>query len=197
MTVAAPEFLEKEAVQSWRDYFARVDALCSALTARQKRDIQMEVKAHLLESLVHSSGASEIDRLRAAMVRLGSPDAFVPGWVADSLLSDSIPGEGIRSLWQLLKWNARRGISRLLASLALGFGYFVAFYLFVMASLKPIFPENVGLITTGDGLTFLGYVDSTEMVDHLGYWLVPLGFGLSFFLIWFLGRMVGRLSRED
>ena len=195
MTTPAPEFREKDGRQAWTDYFLRVDSLCSALTARQRRDIQLEIKAHLLESYVHPSKGSESERLRAAIERLGSPDAFVPGWVEDRLLYDAAPGGSVRSLWQLLRINAVRGATHLMASLALGFGYLVAFYLFIMAALKPVFPDNVGLITTGNGLTFLGYVDSPEMVDHLGYWLVPLGLILSFSLVWFLGRMVKYLSR--
>ena len=102
----------------------------------------------------------------------------------------------MRSLWLLLGLNAKRGLRHLLTSLALGLGYFLAFYLFVMAALKPVFPDNVGLITTANGLTFLGYVDSPEMNDHLGYWLVPLGFVLALAMVWFLGLMIKRLARS-
>ncbi len=195
MTGSAPEFREQDAQQAWTQYFLQVDSLSSALTARQRRDIRLEITAHLLESYVLRSEESESERLRVAIERLGSPAEFVPGWVEDRLLHDAAPGSGVRSLLQLLKLNARRGATHLLASLALGFGYLLAFYFFFVAALKPVFPDNVGLISTGDGFTALGYIDTPEMVDLLGYWIMPLGFIISFSLIVFLDRMLQRFSR--
>jgi hypothetical protein len=56
-------FTSQSAQDLWVNYLHRVDALCGVLDQRQRADIQMELKAHLLESYVQLNEGDETDPL--------------------------------------------------------------------------------------------------------------------------------------
>ncbi len=191
----APRFADPAAKQLWNEYFARVKALCRPLRLGPATDIGSEIKAHLLESYIQQGEGSEIERLQAAMARLGEPEDFVPTWVQDRLEAATQPGSGVRDLISLLRLNAARGLRQLLFSLILGGGYLVAFWLFIVAILKPIFPANMGLFRLSDGWIILGYVSGEPKQDLLGYALIPLALGMAVGIQVLLGKLVRRFAK--
>jgi len=194
--IESPAFSNSKAAELWRDYFSRVDRLCGPLSERQRQDIVLEIKAHLLESMLASELADDLERLNMAIKRFGDPDDFVPSWVEDRLRLATEPGTGVRNLYRLLRLNARKGVAHLLISLLFGFCYMLVFYLFTMAILKGIFPDNIGFYTSSGGVPFIGFVDSEDFTEHLGWWIIPFGLASSAVLLQLLSRLLNRFYRQ-
>lgn len=152
----------------------------------------LEIKAHLLESLLGSNRAGEAERLADAIDRMGDPHDYVPGWVEERLQLAAESGTGIRSLYRLMRFNALKGVRHLMVSLLMGLCYMLVFYLFFMSLLKLTFPENIGFYTSAGGIPFLGFVDAQGFNEHLGWWLVPLGLVTSIALLFVLTRLINR-----
>ena len=87
-------FKDQVAQQIWNDYLSQVEHLCVMLNQRQTADIQMELRAHLLESYTQLSSGSEAERIQSAIKKLGQPSEFIPLWVEERLLEGTMPGSG-------------------------------------------------------------------------------------------------------
>jgi hypothetical protein len=192
----SPSFSDPKAADLWRAYFARIDRLCHPLNTRQAQDIILEIKAHLLESLLEDDKDDDLVRLESAIRRLGEPEEFVPSWVEDRLRLATEPGSGLRNLFNLFRLNAGKGLQHLLISLLFGFCYMLVFYLFSMAIFKGIFPDNIGFYTSPNGIPFIGFVDAEQFTEHLGWWLIPIGLSASAALFWLLSWMIERFHRR-
>ena len=196
MKLQAPPFSDPKATELWRQYFSRVARLCDPLSEQQRQDIILEIKAHLLESLLEAEQTDDLEKLESAIGRLGDPDDYIPSWVEDRLRLATEPGSGLRNLYRLLRVNARKGINHLLISLFLGFCYMLVFYLFTMAVLKGVFPENIGFYTSPGGIPFIGFVDAEDFTEHLGWWLIPIGLAVSIGIMWMLSLLLEKLQHR-
>ncbi len=188
----SPTFTEKQAQKIWTDYLQKVEGLCGLLNRRQKADIQMELKAHLLESYVQMDTGDEVSRIAAAIAKLGQPQKFIPLWVEERLLDGAQPGSSTRNLFFLLRSNAVKGIKQFVFSMAVGFGYLLSFYFFIMSVMKIFFPDHIGLYLSSSGIPFLGYVDAEGFTELLGYWLIPVGLGTAVFFQFLLNKLIRR-----
>lgn len=189
MTESTPTFTSTHSRETWDKYQDRVEKLAGALAAPQRRDMLLEIRAHLLESMLRGEG-DESQRLEQAIAQLGRPEEFVPGWVEERLSQAADPALMMRSRWQLLRLDATRGLLGLLRSIALGFGYMLVFYSFVMFILKILFPENVGLFVLPNGVPLVGYADAEGISELLGWWFLPISLLLGVVLFWWLNRRV-------
>ena len=187
-----PTFTENQAQEIWTDYLQQVEGLCGLLDKRQKADIQMELKAHLLESYIQMDTGDEVSRISAAIAKLGQPRTFIPLWVEERLLDGAQPGSSTRNLFFLLRSNAVKGMKQFAFSTVVGFGYLLSFYFFIMSVMKVFFPDHVGLYLSSSGIPFLGYVDAEGFTELLGYWLIPVGLGTAAFLQFLLNRLIRR-----
>lgn len=187
-----PTFTDQQAQQLWSDYLRQVDNLCGLLNQRQKNDIQMELRAHLLESYIQLNTGDEVSSIKAAIHRLGNPSEFIPLWVEDRLLEGALPGSSTRNLLKLLKVNALKGIRQFVFSMLIGFGYLLTFYFFIMSVLKLFFPQHIGLYLSSSNVPFIGYVDAEGFTELLGFWLVPLGVITALALQLFLNKILTR-----
>jgi hypothetical protein len=169
----APSFERSATVRLWDAYMSRAEALTRPLTGSQRRDILLELRAHLLESMLDQPG-DESERLQQAQQRLGEPEAFMPDWVEGRLEHSADPGLVLHSHWQLLKLSAARGLRGLANSMLYGFGHMIVFYCFALAILKVIFPDNIGWYTAPAGWPIAGYVDAEGFTEHLGWWFIPI-----------------------
>lgn len=189
---AASHFKDTATRDLWTGYLQQVQHLSKVLDSRQREDIEMEIKAHLLEGFIQSQADQEVERLQQAIQRLGEPETFIPQWVEDRLLEGAQPGNGMRNLFRLIRVSSVKGIRHILVSLALGLAYMFSFYLFSMAVLKVFFPDNVGFYLSPQGIPMIGYVDSEIFTEVLGNWLIPVFLMVSIVLLWVLSRFVGR-----
>ncbi len=187
-----PTFTQKHAQEIWTDYLRQVERLCGLLDKRQKADIQMELKAHLLESYIQLDSGDEVDRIGAAIAKLGQPSEFIPLWVEERLLDGAQPGSSTRNLFFLLRSNAAKGVKQFAFSMTVGFGYLLSFYFFIVSVMKVFFPDHVGLYLSSAGIPILGYVDSEDFVELLGLWLIPVCLGTAIFLQFLSNRLIRR-----
>jgi len=185
-------FKDQVAQQIWTDYLGQVEQLCVMLNQRQTADIQMELRAHLLESYTQLSSGSEAERIQSAIKKLGQPSEFIPLWVEERLLEGTMPGSGTRNLVKLFKINALKGVKQFVFSMLIGFGYLLAFYFFLSAVLKIFFPEFIGVYLSPSNILFIGYVDSEGFTELLGYWLIPVGFGVAVSLQMIMNKILTR-----
>ena len=192
-----PPFTQEKAQQIWKDYLQQVNDLCGLLDKRQKTDILMELKTHLLESYIQLDSGDEVSRITAAINKLGQPAEFIPLWVEERLLDGVQPGSSTRNLVHLLKINAVKGMGQFLFSMMLGLGYLLSFYFLSMSILKFFFPVEIGLYLSPTGIPLLGYVVAEDFTELLGYWLIPLGLAIGIFLPMLLNQWLRRrISRN-
>jgi hypothetical protein len=92
----------------------------------------------------------------------------------------------LHSRWQLLRLNAARGFRGLMKSILHGFGHMLVFFSYLLAILKPFYPDNVGLFTSPGGWPFIGFVDAGGFEEHLGWWFVPAAIIFGTALLWLL-----------
>ena len=189
-------FTSHVAQDLWVSYLDRVDALCGSLDLRQRTDIQMELKAHLLESYILLKDGDEATRISAAINKLGQPEEFIPLWVEERLLDGAQVGSSARNLVRLFKINVFKSIRQFVVSMLMGFGYLLSFFLFITAIMKLFFPQHIGLYISNTGIPIIGYVDSAEFTELLGYWLTPIGLVLAIALQWFLNRLLRRRGTQ-
>lgn len=188
------KFQDRVTVKLWRNYFKRVQRVLKPLPQDQKKDIVLELQSHLLEKMIRIPSGAEAERLLEAMEQLGEPEEYLQSIVADRLILNAtksyLPGD----LMGGLAYRLRINIKQALLSLAFGLGYFISFLFLLMAGLKFVMPNRVGLFEKADGTMVLGILEaSNNFHDVLGYWIVPIGLTIFIFSYIILTKLL-RLS---
>lgn len=189
-----PTFEDSASQKLWDEYFVAVQNCSQRLNERQQKDMEMEIKAHLLEAFAMGSG-DESERLSNALNRLGEPSEYVPLWVEERLLNESQPFSSLHNLYHLSLLNARKGLGRFALSILFGLGYVLSLVLIFTSIFKLFYPENIGFYTSPEGLPILGYVEGEGFKEHLGYWLVPIGMVVGVSLQLLLNKLIRRFMR--
>lgn len=164
-----------------------------------------EVESHILERLARIEGAiDEKTAVESVLQHLGPPMKVAQAFAAEITFEEAVatgrPVPVLRALW--LVATTLQGF---VAALVLLVGYALGLGLIIVAALKPIFPQNVGLILRDGVPTAFGAVSSVgpgmEVVG--GYGLIPLslfaGVGALLlthrlaraFVAWWRGRLKG------
>lgn len=189
-------FTDEQAQQIWSEYLTDVDSLCGLLNKRQKADILMELRAHLLESYIQLNMEDEVSGIQSAIEKLGQPEEFIPLWVEERLLDGSQPGSSVNNLLKLIRVNATKGLKQFIVSMSLGFGHLLSFYFFIMSIMKLIYPENIGLYVSENGIPFIGYVDAVGFQELLGNAFVPIVLTMTAILQLLLNHWMRRQFRN-
>lgn len=187
---------------------ARIDAYLmnlrrtlGELPPEEVNEILREIRGHILER-AEAAGDLSDERLVAILKALGRPEDIGPLYQAESLIararSSFSPSLILRTT---LRW-AMVSVFGCVAFLAGMFGYLTAAALFVIAVLKPIFPDRVGawLGPHGFSMGMMGIDEGAGSVEVLGWWIIPVSLiggvaflvGTSRFLRWLLRFAVRR-----
>lgn len=183
-----PTFNDPAAARIWRDYFAEVDRLLASVGDADRAELRADLETHLMDSFAEGDG-SEVDRLASAIGRLGRPGEYLRPIIAEQLLERGTrsyaPAPIARGLYHSLKLGSTRAV--VAAGFALGYIMLAVFAL--MAVLKPVWGDHVGLFREPDGKVSFGIVaNATGAVELLGLWIIPIALLLTTLLYIVLTR---------
>ena len=145
------------------------------MPAEVAKDAIREVESHIRERLAPmEAAADEKAALEQVLNHLGSPMKVAQAYAAEITFDEAVatgrPLPILRALWMV-----STTVSGFFAALAIFVGYALGGGLMVVAVLKPIFPQNVGLVLLDGVPVALGAVSSlgpgVEVVG--GYGLIP------------------------
>ena len=165
----------------WHQYDKRLQFILRRINRKEKEELLLEIKSHILESFRQNPAELEEERLLNAIDRLGEPEIFLRPLIADKYLSRASRTLNPKDVIKGLYFSFITGIKKAIISFFLGFGYIVVSVLALTAVLKPFFPNYVGLLLFNDGSMTAGiaFNSSGVKIDYLGYWYIPVAAGLA------------------
>jgi uncharacterized membrane protein len=171
-------------------YLAALRKQLRELLDEDAKDIVEEIRAHILDK---TSGNDSAAAVSETLVALGSPEELAGRYRTEELLQRAQAARsGAFLLRSLMRWATLSfvGIIVFLTSVV---GYCLGGCLFIIATLKLIWPSGTGLWKTvnGDsswslGLGFSNHPGTGQ--ELLGWWLLPIGFILGAGLIFLTFR---------
>jgi len=184
-------FEDSNSIKIWKNYFKRVDKIIAVLDKNSQNETKMELHDHLYNSYLEQEGKEEVGKLLTAIERLGEPDDFLKPIVSEKLLREGSKTLSPKTLFKGLLYNVSGSIKNLFTTLFFSFGYLVTFIFGLMSFLKFVIPEKVGLFIWPDGSWNFGIVKSTKGAEELfGFWIVPIGLLVAFFLYYLLTQIL-------
>ena len=105
--LSSPNFDQPESATLWNAYFSRVEKLTQPLAKPQRRDILMEIRAHLLESMLDietacgrvRAGTGAARTLDLDLILYGDETIDEPGWSCLIRGSGNASSSSSRSPW--------------------------------------------------------------------------------------------------
>ncbi len=188
-------------------------SLATFLPRDSVRDAVREIDSHLRDRI---AAATPVPNERAALEKilseLGPPLRVAQGYSIERTVDEAvITGKLLviaRAVWHV----AMSTVTGFFAGCALFIGYLGGVVFIVLAGMKPIFPDNVGVwvpdASISDGIDIgwrAGVYVAGSRHEHLigGYWVIPIfvivGLGMLFvthrgarkFLVWWRRRQPG------
>jgi uncharacterized membrane protein len=161
-----------------------------------KEDVVSEIRSHIVDRLEDTSRPMD-EIIDQTLTGLGNPEALASRYQSEGLLRRaSASMSPLLLLRATLRW-AMTGVGGFMVFFALVIGYSLAFAFYVCAFLKPIFPENVGLWLSANGLN-MGFHTSSDPAGQelLGIWLAPVALFLGCLSIIGTTKLVRVLIRK-
>lgn len=178
-------------------YLADVRAALGGVPPAARDDLILELAAHCDDLARDATGRSAIERMRAALTRMGAPAVLAAslGTPGASSASVAIPAAGGAA--RVRPSTARTFPAHVASMLRAGARtavVVVAAVLLLLALLKPFLPDNAGFFLYENGGFALGLTDhdGRRPWDPLGLWFVPLAATASFWAL----RRVRRTSAD-
>jgi len=141
------------------------------------QDALREIESHIRERVEQTeSMPNEQAALERVLGELGPPlrvaQAYSTEMTVDEAVTTGRMGAIARALWQL----ATTTVGGFFATLGLCVGYVTGAACVMVAALKPIFPENVGLfVVNGIPRSFGALLDPPAGTEVWGgYWVIPI-----------------------
>jgi len=157
-------------------------SLKSFLPGELVRDAVREIESHVRERVAAHDGApNEREALEKILKELGPPLRVAQAYSAERIIDEAVATGRVvamvRALWHL----AVTTIGGFLVGLALLTGYFVGLGFLMVAAIKPLFPQNAGIITKNGWPVGFGaqFPAPAEPVAG-GYWIIPISLILGF-----------------
>ena len=180
-------------------------SLASFMPGDAAKDSIREVESHIRERMARvDAAADEKAALERVLDHLGAPMKVAQAYAAEITFDEAVATGRPLPIFRAL-WHVATSVQGFFAALGLFIGYAAGVGFIAVAALKPIFPQNVGLIVrngipVGIGATF-PIPPGTEVMG--GYALIPLflitgAVILAFthrlarnFVAWWRGRLKG------
>jgi uncharacterized membrane protein len=140
------------------------------------RDAVREIESHVRERVAAADGSpNEREALERILGELGPPLRVAQAYSAERLIDEAVTTRRVvpiaRAVWHL----AASTVRGFLVAFALLNGYLVGVSFLVVAALKPIFPQNVGILMRSGWPVGLGAQFGSSNVETVrgGYWIIP------------------------
>ena len=174
-----PAFADAAARLRWNAYFADVDRLL-ARAGGEAAELRGDLETHVADSMAAASGGSELERLDAALSRLGQPADYLRPLLADQLIERGTRTYSPVTIARGLSQSILAGSRRAVIALGFGFGYLLLAIFAGMAILKPLWGEHVGVFRNANGTVSAGIVSSADGAQELlGWWSIPIALLLA------------------
>ena len=163
------------------------------------RDAVREIESHVRERIGASDGApNEHEALEKILRELGPPLRVAQAYSAERVIDEAVTTGRLvpiaRAIWHV----ATTTVIGALVGIALFTGYAMGVGFLVVAALKPVFPNNVGLLVVNGIPRSFGAQFPTPpgAVVYGGYWVIPLSIACGFAVLALTHRAARRfLSR--
>ncbi|MDE3155777.1 MAG: hypothetical protein KGN76_11780 [Acidobacteriota bacterium] len=171
-------------------------SLRGALPRDVADDAAREVSGHIAERIAETEPVpDERQALERLLAEVGSPLRVARAYSAELTLDEAVTTGRLVPVMRGLLHAATTTAAGFCCVLGLLVGYAVGIGLLLVAFLKPIFPDNVGLITVNGIPHALGaqFPLPPGAVVQGGYWIVPIALVLGFAALVVTHRMAQRL----
>lgn len=188
----------RTAAEMLNAYLHRLRWALSALPSEDREEILQETRAHFVE---RGEGAADPERVYVeTAARFGAPEDYARRFLDNYRISIAVAeGSGFAMLPQALRLTGR-GIVGFGGFVFFAMLYLLAVALVVVAIVKLVFPEHVGLWYAPEiGVYGMGFVDTytaTRTTERLGYWIIPLNVFLALLLYRITTTMLNRYLRS-
>ena len=138
--------------------------------------VRADLERHIVDSLADQpSSSTELERLDAALARLGRPVDYLQPLIADALLERGTRTYAPTLIARGLTHAVLAGSTRAATAVVFALGYALLAAFTAMILLKPVWGDHVGLFRRADGLMGFGILaDTTGARELLGLWLIPI-----------------------
>jgi uncharacterized membrane protein len=152
------------------------------------QDALRELEAHVRERIEQvGSMPNEQAALERVLGELGPPlrvaQAYASEMAVDEAITTGSPRAVVRALWRL----ATTTVTGFAVGMALFVGYVCGVAFLAVAALKPLFPQNVGLIVVDGVPRSFGALFPLPAGAEVwgGYWVIPIcvSIGLGFLVL--------------
>jgi uncharacterized membrane protein len=152
-------------------------SLLTFLARAQADDVVREIHSHILERAAETEPVpNEKDALERILAHLGSPHAVARAYSAEMAAEEAVVTGHVLAVGRALLHLGAAGVRGFFTVIALCIGYTVGAGLVLLAPLKLIAPENVGIIMRGGLPVAVGAVFPVPPDARIvgGYWVVPV-----------------------
>jgi hypothetical protein len=163
-------------------------SLSSFLPRDVVKDAVREIESHVRERIAAADGApNERAALEKILAELGPPLRVAQAYSTERIIDEAVATGRLVPVVRAVWLGAMTTVKGFAAALALFTGYAAGFAFLVLAVMKPIFPNNVGIMTAHGIPYAIGAQFPTPLGTEVvgGYWVIPLAAGCG------LGVLVG------
>jgi uncharacterized membrane protein len=153
-------------------------SLRSFLSPAVAADAVREVESHIRDAVAEVGDVpDEQAALEGILKRLGPPMRVAQAYSLELVMDEAAATGKLTSVVRSLFHAATTGVMAFFAAFGLFVGYTIGTAFVIIAVMKPIFPNNVGVWTTPGGRWVSGGVNFPAVRDglvfHTSYWIIP------------------------
>jgi uncharacterized membrane protein len=163
-------------------------SLKSVLSRETAADAVREVESHIRDAVAEVGDVpDERAALERILQRLGPPMRVAQAYSLELVMEEAATTGRVMAVIRSLFHAATTGVMAFFAAFGLFVGYAIGVAFVIIALLKPIFPNNVGVWLTTEGLPVSAGVNfpgaREGLVFYTSYWIIPGSLLIGFVLL--------------